>query len=172
MERRPSSLARSFVHGSTHHFRKERGAKRLAQGVLGPWALAVGLLSPRAPETVQVERRLVWRTIVCPPKDQPRSLLRLLEQGPESQSASSVCWGGVSSVMGSSDLAAHSFVPSRHKVISIKAHCLEGLNNRLLVWRACASREAGSWSRVDPWASDLIRPRSGFRCSLMPVLPP
>ena len=139
-EGRPSrwkdGLARSFVHGSTHHFRKERGSKRLAQGALGPWALGVGLLSPRAPETVQVERRLAWRTIACPPKDQPRSLLRLLEQGPESQSASSVCWGGVSSVMGSSDLDAHSFVPSGHKVISIKAHCLEGLNDRLLGWRA------------------------------------
>ena len=34
--------------------------------------------------------------------------------------------------MGSSDLDAHSFVPSGHKVISIKAHCLEGLNDRLL----------------------------------------
>ena len=38
--------------------------------------------------------------------------------------------------MGSSDLDAHSFVPSGHKVISIKAHCLEGLNDRLLGWRA------------------------------------
>ena len=37
---------------------------------------------------------------------------------------------------GSSDLDAHSFVPSGHKVISIKAHCLEGLNGRLLGWRA------------------------------------
>ena len=97
---------------------------------------SVGSFSPRAPETVQEERRLAWRTIACPPKDQPRSLLRLLEQGPESQSASSVCWGGVSSDMGSSDLDAHSFVPSGHKVISIKAHCLEGLNDRLLGRRA------------------------------------
>ena len=38
--------------------------------------------------------------------------------------------------MGSSYLDAHSFVPSGHKVISIKAHCLEGLNDRLLGWRA------------------------------------
>ena len=38
--------------------------------------------------------------------------------------------------MGSSDLDAHSFVPSGHKVISIKAHCLEGLNDRLLGRRA------------------------------------
>ena len=103
-----------------------------------------------APAAVQAERRLVWRTIACPPKDQPRSWLRLLEQGPESQSASSVCWGGVSSVMGSSDLDAHSFVPSGHKVISIKAHCLEGLNDRFLGWRAVQSLEAASWARVDP----------------------
>ena len=61
---------------------------------------------------------------------------KLLEQGPERQSASLFCWGGVSSVMGSSDFDAHSFVPSGHKVISIKAYCLEGLNDRLLGWRA------------------------------------
>ena len=54
--------------------------------------------------------------------------------------------------MGSSDLDAHSFVPSGHKVIGIKAHCLEGLNDRLLGWRAFQSVEAGSWSRVDPGA--------------------
>ena len=133
----------------------KEGSKRLARGALGPWARGVGSFSPRAPETVQVERRLAWRTIACPPKDQPRSLLRLLEQGPESQSASSVCWGGVSSVMGSSDLDDHSFVPSGHKVISIKAHCLESRNDRLLGWRACPLPEAGS----------------GFRRPLMPVLP-
>ena len=63
-------------------------------------------------------------------------MLRLLEQGPESQSASSVCWGGVLSVMGSSELDAPSFVPPWHKVIGIKAHCLDGLNTRLLGWLA------------------------------------
>ena len=51
-------LARSFVHGSAHHFRKERGSKLLARGALGPFALGVGSFSPRAPETMQVERRL------------------------------------------------------------------------------------------------------------------
>ena len=134
VERRPNSLVCASFNPSLHLGKK--GSKRLARGALGPWARGVGSFSPRAPETVQVERRLAWRTIACPPKDQPRSLLRLLEQGPESQSASSVCWGGVSSVMGSSDFDAHSFVPSGHKVISIKAHCLEGLNDRLLGWRA------------------------------------
>ena len=123
---------------------EERGSKHLARGALGPLARGFGSFSPRAPQTVRTERRLVWRTIACPPKDQPRSWLRLLEQGPESQSASLVCWGGVSSVMGSSDLGAHSFVPSGHKVISIKAHCLEGLNDRLLGWRAFQSTEAGA----------------------------
>ena len=67
---------------------------------------------------------MAWRTSACLPKDQPRSFMRLLEQGPESQSASAICSGGVSTVIGSSDLNAHSFVPSGHKVISIKAHCL------------------------------------------------
>ncbi len=61
-EGRPSrwkdGLARSFMHGSTHHFRKERGSKRLARGALGPFALGDGSFSPRAPGAVQVERRL------------------------------------------------------------------------------------------------------------------
>ena len=35
---------------------------------------------------------------------------KLLEQGPESQSASAFCSGGVSAVMGSSDLDAHTLV--------------------------------------------------------------
>ena len=50
---------------------------------------------------------------------------KLLEQGPERQSASLFCWGGVSSVMGSSDLDALSVVLCRHKVIGIKAHCFK-----------------------------------------------
>ena len=37
---------------------------------------------------------------------------KLLEQGPESQSASALCSGGVSAVMGSSDLDGHTFHPS------------------------------------------------------------
>ena len=75
---------------------------------------------------------MVWRTSACLPKDQPRSLMRLLEQGPESQSASSICSGGVSAVMGSSDVDVHSFVPCKHKVISIKAHCLiEGIHGNV-----------------------------------------
>ena len=35
---------------------------------------------------------------------------KLLEQGPESQSASAICSGGVSAVMGSSDLDKHTLV--------------------------------------------------------------
>ena len=35
---------------------------------------------------------------------------KLLEQGPESQSASAICSGGVSAVMGSSDLDEHTLV--------------------------------------------------------------
>ena len=118
VERRPNSLVCASFNPSL-----QLGKERVeASGSRRPGAMdsSVGSFSPRAPETVQVERRLAWRTIACPPKDQPRSLLRLLEQGPESQSASSVCWGGVSSVMGSSDLDAHSFVPSGHKVIGIE----------------------------------------------------
>ena len=124
----------------------ERGSKHLARGTLGPWAQGVGSLSPGAPAAVQAERRLVWRTIACPPKDQPRSWLRLLEQGPESQPASWICSVGPSSVMNASDLDVHSFVPSRHKVIGIKAHCLQASINRCCGWRGyshpCLNRMA------------------------------
>ena len=58
--------------------------------------------------------------------------MRLLEQGPESQSASWICSVGPSSLMNASDLDVHIFVPSKHKVIGIKAHCLEGLSDRFL----------------------------------------
>ena len=99
------------MHGSTHHYGKDEGSKHLARGVLGPFALGVGSVSPRAPAAVQAERRMAWRTSACLPKDQPRSFMRLLEQGPESQSASAICAGGVSTVISSSDLDAHIFYP-------------------------------------------------------------
>ena len=38
--------------------------------------------------------------------------------------------------MGASDFDALSFVPLGHKVIGIKAHCLDGLSHRLLEWHA------------------------------------
>ncbi len=38
--------------------------------------------------------------------------------------------------MGSSDFDALSFVSLGHKVIGIKAHCLDGLSDRSLEWRA------------------------------------
>ena len=38
--------------------------------------------------------------------------------------------------MGASDFDALSFVPQGHKVIGIKAHCLDGLSHRFLGWRA------------------------------------
>ena len=99
------------MHGSTHHYRKDEGSKHLARGVLGPFALGVGSVSPRAPRAVQAERR--WRDVsdVYLPIDQPRSLLRLLEQGPESQSASAICAGGVSTVISSSEFDAHILNP-------------------------------------------------------------
>ena len=110
---------------------EERGSKLLARGALGPFALVEGSFSPRAPETVQAERRMAWRTNACLPMDQPRSFLRLLEQGPESQSATAICWGGVSSVMAPPIALNSVCVPLGHKVIGIKAHCLGGKVDRM-----------------------------------------
>ena len=61
-------------------------------------------------QAVQVECRLVWRSV-----DANQTIIltggwKLLEQGPESQSASALCSGGVSAVMGSSDLDEHTLV--------------------------------------------------------------
>ena len=126
------------MHGSTHHYGKDEGSKHLARGVLGPFALGVGSVSPRAPRAVQAECR--WRDVsdVYLPIDQPRSLLRLLEQGPESQSASAICAGGVSTVISSSDLDAHIFYP-------LKASChrsnraLPSMAKPPIVGTACSS---------------------------------
>ena len=111
VERRPNSLVCASFNPSL-----QLGKERVeASGSRRPGAMdsSVGSFSPRAPETVQVERRLAWRTIACPPKDQPRSLLRLLEQGPESQRASCFCSGGVSAVISASDFGDHTLHPLR-----------------------------------------------------------
>ena len=111
VERRPSSFVCASFNPS--RLKREKGSKLLARGALGPFARGVGSCSPRAPLAVQMERRLVWRTSACRPKDQPRSLLRLLEQGPESQSASAICCVGPSSFMDASDLDGLTFHPRR-----------------------------------------------------------
>ena len=103
-------LVRSFSHGSTNHGGRVERLKLLA--VRHPWVIALScwLCSPGAPLTVQEECRLVWRTVACLPKDQPGSLLRLLEQGPESQSASAISQV-VSAFMGTSEVDVHSVFP-------------------------------------------------------------
>ena len=68
--------------------------------------------------------------------------------------------------MGSSDLDALSFVPSRHKVIGIKAHCLDGLNHRMLGWRAFQSPDAGFSSCVDLGAMVTASVLAGFFAAL------
>ena len=79
---------------------------------------------------------MAWRTSACLPKDQPRSFMRLLEQGPESQSASWICSVGPSSLMNASDLDDHIFVPLGHNVIGIEAHCpIDGIYG-MLRWLA------------------------------------
>ena len=60
-------------------------------------------------QALQVECRLVWRSVDA---NQTISLTggwKLLEQGPESQPTSVVCSGGLWVVMVSSDLVGHMF---------------------------------------------------------------
>ena len=143
MERRPSSLVCASFNPS--RWEREKGSKLLARGALGPFARGVGSCSPRAPVAVQVERRLAWRTSACRPKDHPRSLLRLLEQGP----GKSVCFcdlpvPGVSAVISASDLDGPTFHPRRvgwHRSNRAlpsegeKAHSQNGVPN-VSDWRA------------------------------------
>ena len=115
-EGRPSrwkdGLARSLMHGSTRHFRKERGSKRLAVG--NPGAIGsrcdAGLLRGtyercRGESTDQTTINVVTDEVLT-------FGLKSWSRGQKSQAASAVCSGGVSAVMGSSDLDGHTFHPS------------------------------------------------------------
>ena len=63
-----------------------------------------GSVSSRAPRALQAERRWFDVSDVYLPIDQPRSFLRMLEQGPESQFASAIYAGGVPAVISFCDL--------------------------------------------------------------------
>ena len=102
-------LARSFVHCSTRHFRKERGSKRLAVG--NPGAIGsrcdAGLLRGtyercRGESTDQTTINVVTDEMLT-------FGLKSWSRGQKSQAASAVCSGGVSAVMGSSVLDGHTF---------------------------------------------------------------
>ena len=68
-------LARSFVHCSTRHFRKERGSKRLAVGNPGAMTSRCVALYPRVTfSRGDVGCRLTWRTAQCLPKDRASRL--------------------------------------------------------------------------------------------------
>ena len=60
----------------------------------------------------ELECRLVWHLVDAYQRTSLMGGRKLLEQGPERQVASTVCSGGVSAVMGSSDLDGHTFHPS------------------------------------------------------------
>ena len=103
-------LARSFVHCSTRHFRKERGSKRLAVG--NPGAIGsrcdAGLLRGtyercRGESTDQTTINVVTDEVLT-------FGLKSWSRGRKSQAASAVCSGGVSAVMGTSDLDEHTLV--------------------------------------------------------------
>ena len=55
------------------------------------------------------ECRSVWRSVDAYQRTSLTGGWKLLEQGPESQAASAICSGGVSAVMGSSDLDGPTF---------------------------------------------------------------
>ena len=98
------------MHGSTRHFRKERGSKRLAVG--NPGAIGsrcdAGLLRGtyercRGESTDQTTINVVTDEVLT-------FGLKSWSRGQKSQAASAICSGGVSAVMGSSDLDAHTLV--------------------------------------------------------------
>ena len=64
---------------------------------------------------------------------------KLLEQGPESQSASAMCSGGVSAVMGSSDLDEHTLVTDDANGNQLSCSLRFG-SERPIVGMACPSQ--------------------------------
>ena len=103
------------MHGSTHHFRKERGVE--ASGVVAPGAIGsrcdAGLLRGtyercRGESTDQTTINVVTDEVLT-------FGLKSWSRGQKSQAASAVCSGGVSAVIGSSDLDGHTFHPSAVK---------------------------------------------------------
>ena len=69
------------------------------------------------------ERSVDWRGehSSADQKTNPDACLRLLEQAPESQPASAICCGGVSAVMGSSDLVGLNFPPLKLLLTSVES---------------------------------------------------
>jgi hypothetical protein len=61
--------------------------------------------------------------IVVAPDERITIGKKLLEQGPERQSASKACWVGPSSVMNASDLDGYTFAQPKSFGIGVKAHC-------------------------------------------------
>ena len=104
-------LARSFVHGSTHHFRKEEGRSVWLLATLGP--LGPGVMQVSAGHLRTVQRESTDQTTINVVTDEVLTFgLKSWSRGQKSQAASAVCSGGVSAVMGSSDLDENTFHPS------------------------------------------------------------
>ena len=86
-----------------------------ASGLVAPGAIESRGVADEAPGHLwrcKLECRLAWRSVDAYQRTSLTDGLKLLEQGPERQDASAVCSGGVSAVMGSSDLDGHTFRPS------------------------------------------------------------
>ena len=112
-EGRPSrwkdGLARSFLHDSTHHFRKERGSKRLTSG--NPGAIGTRCVADLLGGTYSRCRGVSTdQTTLMSSQTNCSRLGEKLEQGPARQAASAECSGGVSADIGSSDLDEYTLV--------------------------------------------------------------
>ena len=107
VERRPNSLVCASFNPSTSEQREGRSIWLKA-----PWGHDVQVLG-RSPaghlERCRGESTDQTHSVVVT-DEKPTHGWKLLEQGPESQSASLICSGGVSAVMGSSDLDEHTLV--------------------------------------------------------------
>ena len=107
VERRPNSLVCASFNPSTSEQREGRSIWLKA-----PWGHDVQVLG-RSPaghlERCRGESTDQTHSVVVT-DEKPTHGWKLLEQGPESQSASLICSGGGSAVMGSSDLDEPTFV--------------------------------------------------------------
>ena len=144
-KRRPSSL----VDASLNPFNRWSDDGIEASGLrhLGPSRPGVWLKSLlRAPQTVQVECQLAWRSVHCPPKDQPHNWWKLLEQGPKQSGCFCVCSGGVSAMVGSSD-SMRSLSTHQWTYRSSRIAFQQEVNESEI---ACKAQADGSWWTMLP----------------------
>jgi hypothetical protein len=109
-KRRPTSLVLAWLNPSTADEANDQGWKRLADGAWGQEVQGLGQHPAGHLGLGRCKRMSTGRTDrCCRSRREAHAWVETVGAGAESQAASQVCSGGVSAVMGSSDLDINSF---------------------------------------------------------------